>query len=134
MKKFMLYFATLASFHCLFAHAEIYKCKEKSGEIVFMDGNSKHQETACQLVFKDLKTKETDTTIKLPKTELPKEVATIDAQTQERRDNKRKQILTNELDLEQKALAIAKNQQQQSDVLLHEKNIELLKKEINALK
>ena len=130
----MLYFATLASFSCLFAHAEIYKCKEKSGEIVFMDGNSKHQETPCQLVFKDLKTKETDTTIKVPKIELPKEVATIDAQTQERRDNKRKQILTNELDLEQKALAIAKNQQQQSDVLLHEKNIELLKKEINALK
>jgi hypothetical protein len=134
MKKFMLYFATLASFNCLFAHAEIYKCKEKSGEIVFMDGNSKHQETSCQLVFKNLKTKEADTTIKLPKTELPKEVAPIDAQTQERRDNKRKQKLTNELDLEQKALAIARNQKQQSDVLLHEKNIELLKKEINALK
>jgi hypothetical protein len=39
----------------------------------------------------------------------------------------------NELDLEQKALSIAKSQQP-SAVLLHEKNIELLKKEINALK
>ncbi len=78
MKKFILYFATLASFNCLYAHAEIYKCKEKSGEIVFMDGNSK-------------------------------------------------QILMSELELEQKALATAKTQRP-SGVLLHEKNIELLKK------
>ena len=67
------------------------------------------------------------------KKELPKEVDTIDAQTQERRDGKRKQILMSELELEQKALATAKTQRP-SDVLLHEKNIELLKKEINALK
>ncbi len=98
-----------------------------------MDGASKHQETPCQLVYKDVKPKAANGSIKTPKKELPKEVATIDAQTQEQRDGKRKQILMNELDLEQKALSIAKSQQP-SDVLLHEKNIELLKKEINALK
>lgn len=133
MKKFILYFATLTSFNGFYAHAEIYKCKEKSGEIVFMDGNSKHQETPCQLVFKDVNPKARDTSIKAPKKELPKEIASIDAQTQERRDDKRKQILLNELDLEQKALTKAKTQRP-SDVLLHEKNIELLTKEINALK
>ena len=133
MKKFILYFATLTSFNGLYAHAEIYKCKEKSGEIVFMDGNSKHQETPCQLVFKDVNPKARDNSIKAPKKELPKEVATVDVQTQERRDGKRKQILMNELDLEQKALTKAKTQRP-SDVLLHEKNIELLTKEINALK
>ncbi len=133
MKKFTLCFATLISINCLHAYADIYKCKEKSGEIVFMDGASKHQETPCQLVYKDVKPKASNSSIKTPKKELPKEVATIDAQTQEQRDGKRKQILMNELDLEQKALSIAKSQQP-SDVLLHEKNIELLKKEINALK
>lgn len=87
------------------------------------------------------------------KTPTPANFPRVDNQTQNQRDDKRKQILISELETEQKALIDAKKayaesappfsregkvdekiQRLQADVEAHEKNVQLLQKEIGALK
>lgn len=64
----------------------------------------------------------------------PSDFPHVDKQVQSQRDDKRKEILLSELETEQKALMSAKNQGKPAEADLHEKNIELLKKEVGALK
>jgi hypothetical protein len=64
----------------------------------------------------------------------PSNFPNVDKQTQNLRDDKRKEILLSELNTEQKSLETAKIKQVQSEIELHTKNIELLHKEVSALK
>jgi hypothetical protein len=135
MKKSFLTLAILSHLFCLSAHGDIYKCQEKTGEIVFMDGGSKHQNAQCKLILKDAQpnpssTRANSKTAQIQSPDFP----SVDSKTQQKRDDKRKQILRNEFELEQQSLAKAQAAKQQSEVLAHQKNIELLTKEINALK
>jgi len=106
----------------------------------------------------------TDSTRETSKTKAsPKSFPSVDAKTQQNRDNSRKQILMSELASEKKALAIAKKAHTegaknpetfrtasgairrnvakyqekmtklQADVDLHQRNVELLEKEISNL-
>lgn len=120
-----------------FAHAEIYKCQEKSGEIIFVDENSRHQNAQCNLVFKDHQTSKTNSSLvakKHPQPSQAQNFPSVDPQTQQGRDDKRKQILLSEFELEEKALLKAQTSGQLSEVSIHQKNLLLLKKELGALK
>lgn len=64
----------------------------------------------------------------------PSNFPKVDKQTQSLRDDKRKEILLSELNTEQKSLETAKIKQAQAEIELHTKNIELLHKEVSALK
>jgi len=89
------------------------------------------------------------------KTPTPVNFPRVDSQTQNQRDDKRKQILISELETEQKALQDAKKayaesappfsrdtsgktdekiQRLQADVDAHEKNVQLLQKELASLR
>jgi hypothetical protein len=135
MKKSFFFIAILSNLICIPAHAEIYKCQEKTGEIIFMDGASKHQDAQCKLIFKEAQSTKSNTHANAKKSALATpDFPSVDSKTQQKRDDKRKQILLNEFTLEQNALAKAKTENQHAEILAHQKNIELLTKEINALK
>lgn len=132
MKKMIVY--ALCTFALAFSSisiADIYKCTGDGGAPTFADGNTKTNYKNCQLIMRESGTKaisnkqQTATQSDFPK---------VDKQTQNQRDDKRKQILLSELDSEQKALEASKNERSQADTQLHQKNIELLHKEVNALK
>ena len=113
------------------ALADIYKCTGNGGAPTFVDGNTKANYKNCQLIMRDNGTKAAPSNSKSPS---PSNFPKVDKQTQNLRDDKRKEILLSELSTEQKTLETAKNQQAQAEIALHTKNIELLQKEISALK
>ena len=132
MKKIIIYtLCTCAAFFSTLSLADIYKCNGDAGTPTFVDGNTKANYTNCKLMMRDNGTQVTTSNRQTP---TPSNFPKVDKQTQNQRDDKRKQILLSELDNEQKALETAKNQHLQSDTELHQKNIELLHKEVNALK
>lgn len=135
MKKSFLILSILSNLIYTLAYAEIYKCQEKTGEIIFMDGASKHQDAQCKLIFKEAQSTKSKAHANAKKSALATpDFPSVDSKTQQKRDDKRKQILLNEFTLEQNALAKAKTENQHAEILAHQKNIELLTKEINALK
>ena len=110
------------------AFADIYKCQEQ-GTITITDSNTKENFKHCVLL--------TEHKV-LPSTKVPAPAQTtqavkIDPQTQETRDNKRKQILLSELKTEEEALQAARKNGLADDVHLHQQNIELLNKEIRRI-
>lgn len=125
----------LSNLFCLSAHGDIYKCQEKNGAIVFMDAGSKDQNAQCKLILKETQPRPsgTRTNQKTPQIQTP-DFPSVDSKTQQKRDEKRKQILLNEFNLEQQALTKAQAAKESSEILAHQKNIALLTKEINALK
>lgn len=113
------------------AFADIYKCTGDGGAPTFVDSNTKANYRNCQLIMRDNATQSASSkqTIATP-SNFPK----VDKQTQHLRDDKRKEILLSELDTEQKAFVSAKAQGLASEIEMHQKNIQLLQKEVGALK
>jgi hypothetical protein len=113
------------------AFADIYKCTGDGGVPTFVDGNTKVNYKNCQIIMRENGAKSPSNKQATP---TPNDFPKIDKQTQIQRDDKRKEILLSELNAEKKALELAQNQSVQNDISMHQKNIELLKKEIGALK
>lgn len=68
------------------------------------------------------------------RTPSPASFPKVDGETQNKRDEKRRQILEEELSAEEKLLTEAKKGSAKEEIELHEKNVEALKKEIANLK
>ena len=96
-----------------------------------VDSNTKANYKNCQLIMRN---NGSQAASNKQQTLTPSNFPKVDKQTQNQRDDKRKTILMAELETEQKALALAKNQHTDSDIEMHQKNIQLLQKEIDALK
>ena len=111
--------------------ADVYKCTGDGGAPTFVDSNTKANYKNCQLIIRD---NGTQAASNKQQTTTPSNFPKIDKQTQNQRDDKRKAILLSELDTEEKALASARSQNSPLDVDMHQKNIQLLQKEIGALK
>ncbi len=112
------------------AFADIYKCIDQ-GTITITDSNTKENFKRCTLVTEH-KAQARET--KLPASAQDSTNVKVDAQTQEARDNKRKQILLSELKTEEDALQHSRLNGLTEDTHLHQKNIELLNKEISRIK
>ena len=112
------------------AFADIYKCRDQ-GTITITDSNTKENFKRCTLITEH-KAQPRET--KLPVSPQDSTNVKVDAQTQEARDNKRKQILLSELKTEEEALQHSRLNGLTEDALLHQKNIELLNKEISRIK
>ena len=129
MKRFVIAILGMAA---LASHAEIYKSVDADGHVTYSNIPTKG---AKRLNVEPLTT--------LPR---PAQDFKVDDRTQKRRDETRYRILKEELDAEQGRLEQSKKasaagggdeataQRYRSDVILHEKNIEALKKEISNLK
>ena len=117
------------------AHADIYKCTSAIDSPIFVDSKTKENYKNCTLMVRDQPSqKSADDGPSNKSTASPRNFPRVDKQVQSQRDDKRKQILLSELETEQKALTGAKNEGKPAEANLHEKNIELLKKEVGALK
>lgn len=114
--------------------AEIYSCKSPSDSTMLTDAKTKENFKFCALLVPNLKTPAQKQNERNTAPNHPQQHAYVDAQTQSLRDDKRKQILLSELDSERKALETAKIKNIPSEISTHQTNIELLKKEMNALK
>ena len=132
MKNFLRYLLCASSvlFSAL-SWADVYKCTGDGGAPTFVDSNTKANYKNCQLIMRNNGSQAASNKQQnLTPSNFPK----VDKQTQNQRDEKLKTILMAELETEQKALALAKNQQTDLDIEMHQKNIQLLQKEIGALK
>lgn len=167
MKNYLSLLALSAAVLCQSAYAEIYKRVDEDGHVTY--SNSKMKGAVRLELDPDANTISNDR----PKPSANKKTATpdsfpkVDKQTQNKRDDKRKEILQSELESEKAALADAKKayaegesnpevyqkknangttstfrnvpkfeekmRNLQADVDSHQKNIELLQKEIDAL-
>lgn len=129
MKKCLFIFCLLINNQ---AQADVYQCREKD-TITFVDASTKDNFKHCVLMTKR-KPQTSHEPVKKTSSTQTTEAIKIDPQTQEARDTKRKQILLFELKTEEEALQSSKNTGMVSDERLHQKNIELLHKEIQRLK
>lgn len=137
MKKSRVIFCLflLGNFLSIHAQADIYKCNGDAGVPAFVDGQTKANYKNCTLMMRDNGSpSRSNSSPRAAQTATPADFPRVEKQVQNQRDDKRKQILLSELETEQKALAGAKNQGAQAEASSHEKNIELLKKEVGALK
>lgn len=139
---------------CTLAKAEIYKSVDANGHITY--SNIPHK-GATKLNLEPPAPAGSVDKPSRAKTPTPSDFPRVDRQTQNQRDDKRKQILQDELASEKQALEDAKkahteaesasaansksgsNQAKpenklQSDINAHEKNIQLLQKELDSLK
>lgn len=67
-------------------------------------------------------------------TQTPADFPRVDTATQQQRDGTRRRILTDELSAERAALQQAQSTKKATDIALHEKNIQMLEKEISGIK
>lgn len=164
MKKYLSLFAIVTAMLSSNAFAEIYKRVDADGHITYSNVKTKGA-TRLEL-DPDANTISNDRakTTANKRTATPEGFPKVDKQTQNNRDDKRKEILQNELESEKSALEQAKKayaegeskpevfktptgntfrnvakfqekmQNLQADVDAHQKNIELLQKELNSLK
>lgn len=139
---------------CTLAKAEIYKSVDANGHITY--SNIPHK-GATKLNLEPPAPAGSVDKPSRAKTPTPSDFPRVDRQTQNQRDDKRKQILQDELASEKQALEDTKkarteaelasaansksgsNQAKpedklQSDINAHEKNIQLLQKELDSLK
>lgn len=161
--KIALLSLSLTSTHA-FA-ADIYKCVDDAGQPAFADGKTKAAYKNCKaLLIGDPSPPSTPSSENRIRTPTPANFPKVDKQTQASRDNKRRDILQDELSSEQKALAdIRKTYQEQksnaelfkannlkepykitqyednlqrlqNEMNTHEKNIQLLQKELDSIK
>jgi hypothetical protein len=128
---------TCASLFAPCAYADIYKCVGEGGTPTFVGSNTKSNYKDCQVIMREndqvVVTSPKKTASPSDSTK-PNDFPKVDKQTQNQRDGKRKEILLSELSAEQKALETAKNQGDSSNINLHQQNIQLLQKEVSALK
>jgi hypothetical protein len=170
MKKLLLLTGLITGFISLPAYADIYKCTGDSGIPAFVDAKTKTGSNYknCILFIRDdstsPKSRTSDQAERPSRTKTPSDFPRVDSQTQNKRDDKRKEILLQELEAEKQALEEAKRakvegaskpevyrgangktfrnvpkfeekmQKLQSDVDAHENNIELLQKELDSVK
>ena len=154
MKKILLLMISVVCFSIpLFAYADIYKSTDSEGNITYSNMPNKGAVKLDIEGFAGSNNKAERTN--RAKTPTPVNFPRVDSQTQNQRDDKRKQILASELEIEQKALQDAKkayaenappfsrdatgktdekSQRLQSEVDSHEKNVQLLQKELASLK
>ncbi len=176
MKKILLISGLVVASFSLTAHAAIYKCVGDSGIPAFVDGKTKKASNYknCVLFIRDGSASSGSASSggndagrqSQTKTATPADFPRVDRQTQNQRDDKRKEILRQELEAEKLALEEAKKaraegesspevyhkkgadgktqtfrnvpkfeekmQKLQSDVDTHEKNIDLLQKELDS--
>ena len=160
-KLLLLIYLILGYGVCTPANAEIYKSVDANGHITYSNSPSKG---ATRLnLDNDIPGKPENSGYRAnrSKTPTPPNFPKVDSQTQNQRDNVRKQILRDELESEKKALDDAKKtyaeeksvheaynsksnrnatkpddkiQGLQADVTAHEKNVQLLQKELDSLK
>lgn len=64
----------------------------------------------------------------------PADFPRVDSATQQQRDSNRRKILDSELASERSALQQAQTSGKATDIMLHEKNIKMLEKEISSIK
>ena len=134
MKKTILWiFCICASLLTPCVFADVYKCSGDGGTPTFVDGKTKANYQNCQLMMRDNGSK-VPYNKQATATATPSDFPKVNKQTQSQRDEKRKEILLSELRAEQSALETIKTQPTSSEINLHQQNIQLLKKEINALK
>ena len=132
MKKIIIYtICVISSVLPALAMADIYKYTGDDGAPTFVDANTKANYKNCRLMIRDNGSQVSN---KTNKTNSPENFPKVDAHTQNQRDDKRKEILLSELNTEQKALDTAQSQHTPSEIQMHQKNIQLLQKEVSALK
>jgi len=174
MQNILLISGLIVGSFSFVAHADIYKCVGDSGIPAFVDGKTKTESNYknCVLFIRDDSASGKSSASggnkagrpNQTKTATPADFPRVDRQTQSQRDDKRKDILQQELEAEKQALEDAKKayaegesnpemvtgakgkrfrnvpkfqekmQKLQSDVDTHEKNIELLQKELDSTK
>jgi len=154
MKKiWLLMIALFCIYASAAAFADIYKIVDSEGNITYSNVPNKGAVKLDIEGFPSTNSKAERTN--RAKTPTPINFPRVDTQTQNQRDDKRKQILVSELEIEQKALQDAKKayaasappfsrdatgkpdektQRLQADVDTHEKNVQLLQKELATLK
>ncbi|MEZ0232769.1 MAG: DUF4124 domain-containing protein [Methylophilaceae bacterium] len=161
---FTAFITCLFSSPLIFAADNIYKCFDDSGQTVFADSKAKSSYKNCKLLLigdapaSDVKAQPSNRV----RTPTPSDFPRVDKQTQNLRDNKRKQILQDELATEKLALeesrkTYAENQTNagvyrasnvrepgkiakyednlerlKNEVSSHEKNVQLLQKELDS--
>lgn len=64
----------------------------------------------------------------------PADFPRVDVATQQQRDNTRRRILTDELATERNALDLARKTGKTADIALHEKNVQMLEKELSSIR
>ena len=134
MKKIIIWIFWAFTFLCTpCTFADVYRCSSDSGTPTFVDGNTKANYKNCQLMMRDNGTKVAFNN-QMPPTVTPSDFPKVDKQTQSKRDDKRKEILLSELSAEQNALEKSKSHGAISETNMHQQNVQLLQKEINALK
>jgi len=149
---------------CTLAQAEIYKSVDANGHITYSNSPSKGATRLNLDLDTPAKGGLPESKSSRARTPTPADFPKVDRQTQSQRDEVRKQILLDELDNEKKALEEAKKayaegeskpevyrgangktfrnvakfdekmQHLQDDVSSHEKNVQLLQKELDSLK
>ncbi|PKO25161.1 MAG: DUF4124 domain-containing protein [Betaproteobacteria bacterium HGW-Betaproteobacteria-8] len=160
MKKSLLTLGIFCALQTPAAFAEIYKVIDENGKVTYTNMPVKG---AKKLDIDPPPTNGASTPSREVKTSTPSSFPRVDKQTQNQRDNTRKQILQAELEAEKKALEEAKKayeegaskpevykgaggktyrnvakfedkmKQLQANVDAHEKNIQLLQKELDTL-
>lgn len=64
----------------------------------------------------------------------PTDFPRVDASTQQQRDGTRRRILNDELAAERNALELARKTGKTSDVALHQRNVQMLEKELSSIR
>ncbi len=135
-----------------YAQADIYKSVDENGHITYSNIPSKNATKLNVGISTDVKPERSSkSTNKASSSPSPSDFPKVDSQTQAQRDDKRKEILKSELANEQQAwdeskqaLKDAENQsvnkssdkyiKLQADLSTHEKNVQLIQKELANLK
>lgn len=76
------------------------------------------------------KSRERNTSINPTPADFPR----VDASTQQQRDGTRRRILTDELAAERNALELARKTGKTTDIALHERNVQMLEKELSSIR
>jgi hypothetical protein len=113
MKRLLLIPSLVMSCFSLAAHADIYKCVGDSGIPAFIDAKTKAGSNYknCVLFIRDDSSRSSPATRseqKRTRTATPADFPRVDNKTQSQRDDKRKEILQQELEAERQALEDAR--------------------------
>ena len=137
MNKIVIYaLCTQAMLFSASVLADVYKCTSDTGTPTFVDASTKANYKNCVLIMHNNGTRNNGSPAlsNKPVSSRPSNFPQVDQYTQNQRDDKRKAILQSELSTEQQALESAKSQHASTEIEQHQKNIQLLQKEVGALK
>lgn len=105
-------------------HADIYKYVDESGHVTYSNTPREGAKPVGEKPTGKAKSKAAS----------PYYFPRVDKATQQKRDDMRRQLLLEELQSEQRSLAAARSAQSAEAMRLHEKNIEMLNKELSRIK